>query len=46
VIAVARVTLPDDLDTQDILVRRGSVLESSHTARWASRLSLAVTAPC
>lgn len=43
VIAVARVSLPDDLDTEDILVRQGSVLASSHTGRWASRLSLAVT---
>ncbi len=39
VIEVARVTLPDYLDTQDILVRRGSVLESSHLGRLASRMS-------
>ena len=43
VIEVARVTLPDYLDTQDILIRRGSALESSHRGRWASRLSLGVT---
>ncbi len=43
VIAVARVTLPDYLDTQDILVRRGNALESSHRGRWASRLSLGAT---
>jgi uncharacterized lipoprotein YmbA len=43
VIDVARVTLPDDLDTQDILIRRGSTLESSHRGRWASRLSLGAT---
>ena len=43
VIAIARVTLPDHLDTRDILVRHGAVLESSHTGRWASRLSLGVT---
>lgn len=43
VIELARVTLPDYLDTQDILVRRGSVLASSHTGRWASRLSLGAT---
>jgi len=43
VIEVARVTLPDYLDTQDILVRRGSALETSHTGRWASRLSLGAT---
>ena len=33
-------TLPDYRDTQDILVRRGSVLASGHTGRRASRLSL------
>jgi hypothetical protein len=43
VIAVARVAVPDDLDTREITVRRGSVLESRHTGRWASRLSLGVT---
>lgn len=43
VIEVARVTLPDYLDTQDILVRRGSVLDSSHIGRWATRLSLGAT---
>ncbi len=43
VIELARVTLPDYLDTQDILVNRGSALASSHTGRWASRLSLGVT---
>ena len=44
VIEVARVTLPDYLDTQDILVRRGSALDASHAGRWASRLSLGATA--
>jgi uncharacterized lipoprotein YmbA len=43
VIAVARVVLPDDLDTQDIVVNRGNVLHSSYTGRWASRLSLGAT---
>jgi uncharacterized lipoprotein YmbA len=43
VIEVVRVTLPDYLDTQDLLVRRGSTLETSHTGRWASRLSLGAT---
>ena len=43
VIQLSRVTLPDYLDTQDIMVRRGSVLDSSHTGRWASRLSLGAT---
>ncbi len=43
VIAVARVTVPDDLDTEDIVVRDGSTLNRSHLGRWASRLSLGVT---
>ncbi len=43
VIEVARVAIPDELDTQDILVRRGSTLERSHGGRWASRLSVGVT---
>jgi uncharacterized lipoprotein YmbA len=43
VIAVARVTVPDELDTEDIVVRDGSTLRRSHLGRWATRLSLAVT---
>jgi uncharacterized lipoprotein YmbA len=43
VIEVARVTLPDDLDTEDIVLREGSVLRRSATGRWGSRLSLEVT---
>ena len=43
VIEVARITLPDYLDTQDIVVRRGSVLERKQTGRWAGRLSLGAT---
>ena len=43
VIAVTRVRLPDYLDSQEILVRHGTVLDPSHTGRWASRLSLSVT---
>lgn len=43
VIAIARVTVPDYLDGQDILVRHGNVLDPSHTGRWATRLSLGVT---
>jgi uncharacterized lipoprotein YmbA len=43
VIEIARVTLPDYLDTQDILVRNGNTLERSHQGRWASRLSLGIT---
>ena len=43
VIDVARVTLPDALDTQDIMVRDGSTLRRSALGRWASRLSLGIT---
>jgi uncharacterized lipoprotein YmbA len=43
VIAVARVTLPDELDTEDIVVRDGSTLRRSTLGRWASRLSLGIT---
>lgn len=43
VIAVARVTIPDELDTQDIMVRDGSTLQRSSLGRWASRLSLGIT---
>ena len=43
VIAVARVTVPDELDTEDIVVRDGSTLRRSTRGRWASRLSLGIT---
>jgi uncharacterized lipoprotein YmbA len=43
VIAVARVTLPDELDTDVIVVRDGSRLRPSRRGRWASRLSLGIT---
>lgn len=43
VIEVDRLTLPDYIDTLDILLRRGSVLERSDGARWASRLSILAT---
>jgi uncharacterized protein len=43
VIAVARVTIPDELDTEDIFVRDGSTLQRSPHARWGSRLSLGIT---
>jgi len=42
VIAVARVSIPDELDTQDIMVRDASTLRRSSLGRWASRLSLAI----
>jgi hypothetical protein len=43
VIAVARVTIPDALDTEDMLVRDGNTLRRSQRGRWASRLSLGIT---
>lgn len=43
VIEVDRLTLPDYIDTVDILVRQGNVLERSDGARWASRLSILAT---
>lgn len=43
VIEVDRLTLPDYIDTLDILLRHGSVLERSAGARWASRLSILAT---
>jgi uncharacterized lipoprotein YmbA len=43
VVAVARIMLPDALDTQDIVVRNGSTLRRSSHGRWASRLSLSIT---
>lgn len=43
VIEVDRLTLPDYMDTVDILLRRGSVLERSDGARWAGRLSIQAT---
>lgn len=43
VIEVDPLTLPDYLDTVDILLRKGNVLERSSGARWASRLSILAT---
>jgi uncharacterized lipoprotein YmbA len=43
VIQIARVSLPDYVDTRDLVVRQGDLLERSSTGRWASRLSLATT---
>jgi uncharacterized lipoprotein YmbA len=43
VIEVRRVTVPDYLDSQDILVRDGNVLARSSLGRWATRLSLEST---
>jgi len=43
VIAFARVTVPDEIDTEDIVVRDGTTLRRSTLGRWASRLSLGIT---
>jgi len=43
VIAVSRVSVPDELDTEDMIVRDGSTLRRSVAGRWASRLSLGIT---
>jgi len=43
VMAVTRITLPDYLDTQDIVVRDGDQIDRSPNARWASRLSQGAT---
>jgi uncharacterized lipoprotein YmbA len=43
VIEIRRVSIPDYLDSEDILVRRDNVLDRSSRGRWATRLSLGVT---
>jgi uncharacterized protein len=43
VIEIARVSLPEYLDSEDLIVRQGDVLERSRTGRWASRLPVAAT---
>ncbi len=43
VIEIVRVTLPDELDAEDIMVRDGDVVRRSQRGRWTSRLSLGVT---
>jgi cholesterol transport system auxiliary component len=43
VIEVDRLSLPDDLDSDDILLRNGNFLERSPTGRWASPLSVLAT---
>jgi uncharacterized lipoprotein YmbA len=42
-VEVWRVSLPDYLDTQDIVLRQGSEIDRSSHARWASRLSAGAT---
>jgi uncharacterized lipoprotein YmbA len=43
VLEVRRVSLPDYLDTPDIVTRDGQTIMRSRKGRWASRLSLGVT---
>lgn len=43
VIEVDRLMLPDDADSEDILLRDGNVVERSPTGRWVSSLSLLAT---
>ena len=43
IIAIAPVSLPDELDNDDILVRSGASLHRSTRGRWAARLSTEVT---
>ena len=43
VIVVGRVSVPDELDSADIVVRDGSTLRRSQSGRWTSRLSLGIT---
>jgi uncharacterized lipoprotein YmbA len=43
IVAVQRVSIPDALDTQDILIRDGSTMKRSTSSRWAERLSLGIT---
>ena len=43
-IEIPRVTVPDELDNQDIVYRNGDILHRSDKGRWASRLSLGITA--
>ncbi|HVJ52873.1 MAG TPA: PqiC family protein [Aliidongia sp.] len=43
IVEVRRVALPDYLDTQDIVVRRGNQIDRSSEGRWSSRLSIGAT---
>lgn len=42
-VSVGRVTLPDYLDTQDMMLRDGNRIVRSQNGRWASRLSQGAT---
>jgi len=43
IIAVDRIAIPEELDSEDILVRAGASLLRSAHGRWASRLSTEMT---
>jgi uncharacterized lipoprotein YmbA len=43
VIAVAPVAVPAELDSEDVSVRSGAVVQRSSSGRWASRLSNEIT---
>jgi uncharacterized protein len=43
VIEVDRLILPNDVDSEDLLLTDGDVVERSPTGRWVSRLSLLAT---
>lgn len=42
-VQIARVVLPDYLDTQDMVIRNGEEILRSPKSRWATRLSLGIT---
>lgn len=43
ILEISRVSLPDYLDSQDLLTRNGNALERSPNGRWAERLSNGIT---
>jgi uncharacterized lipoprotein YmbA len=43
VVALTRVMVPDELDTEEIVFRDGSILRRSQKGRWATRLSAGIT---
>lgn len=42
-VQIARIVLPDYLDTQDMVIRNGEEIVRSPKSRWATRLSLGMT---
>ncbi|MCI2007529.1 MAG: PqiC family protein [Acetobacter peroxydans] len=42
-VAVSNVVIPDYLDSQDMVVRRGEEIVRSPRSRWATRLSIGIT---